>query len=344
MSIPRSKRESGRHPLPEGLGKDISEAWNQAVRGFSLAFACRSSLSVLLRILQLVRSGRLGHIFSIENVFSEKTLIVRVEAVRIGLAVGCFSGGYRLITKILERFRGISDGMNSLISGFFSGISLLYLNVEDRRMVSLYALARVAQCVYNLLKARGMWHFWGSDWNHGDTLLFATTSAQIMYAYVMRPKSLPSSYYKFIQRTGPISEEVLEAVRAVNRGQFVDPTPVLAYVKATNPLSPVTSLSTHPDIIGCDLLHPVTSSCTYNSLRVLLSAFKKIFPIYGSLSLISVVIVGFVKFVLNPVGGLYKVVQSTFQSTLFLSSLVALYQSIVCIQRKFVCAISSRVR
>jgi hypothetical protein len=86
------------------------------------------------------------------------------------------------------------------ISMYVPAIDLLTLQTEDRRMVSLYAMARVAQCVYNILKARGLWHFWGSDWNHGDALLFALTSAQIMYAYVMRPTSLPASYYKFIQR------------------------------------------------------------------------------------------------------------------------------------------------
>lgn len=54
-----------------------------------------------------------------------------------------------------------------------------------------------------------------------------------MYAYVMRPDALPSSYYKFIQRyllsvqhslltflrTGPIAEPVLDAVRKNNRGK-----------------------------------------------------------------------------------------------------------------------------
>lgn len=33
---------------------------------------------------------------------------------------------------------------------------------------------------------QGKWHFWGSDWPHGDWLLFGSSTAQIMYAYVMR--------------------------------------------------------------------------------------------------------------------------------------------------------------
>ena len=50
---------------------------------------------------------------------------------------------------------------------------------ERRRTLALYMLARLLQCRYNSLKAAGRWHFWGSDWRHGDTLLFALSSAQV---------------------------------------------------------------------------------------------------------------------------------------------------------------------
>ena len=49
---------------------------------------------------------------------------------------------------------------------------------ERRRTLALYMLARLLQCRYNSLKAAGRWHFWGSAWPHGDTLLFALASAQ----------------------------------------------------------------------------------------------------------------------------------------------------------------------
>ena len=45
---------------------------------------------------------------------------------------------------------------------------------------------------------------------------------QVMYAYVMRPETLPHSYWKFIVKSGPVSETVLEAVRRNNRGLPVD--------------------------------------------------------------------------------------------------------------------------
>jgi hypothetical protein len=38
----------------------------------------------------------------------------------------------------------------------------------------------------------------------------------------MRPDTLPKSYFTFIQRTGPIDTCMLDATRAVHRGQPVD--------------------------------------------------------------------------------------------------------------------------
>lgn len=43
-----------------------------------------------------------------------------------------------------------------------------------------------------------------------------------MYAYVMRPETLPKSYWRFIVKSGPVSALVLEAVRRQNRGLPVD--------------------------------------------------------------------------------------------------------------------------
>lgn len=59
------------------------------------------------------------------------------------------------------------------------GLTLMFQSHERRRTLALYTLARLMQCMYNSLKARGAWHFWGSDWAYGDALLFAFSSAQV---------------------------------------------------------------------------------------------------------------------------------------------------------------------
>jgi len=82
-----------------------------------------------------------------------------------------------------------------------------------------------------------------------------------MYAYVMRPETLPRSYYTFIQRTGPIAEPVLQAVRTYNRNQPIDVPAVMAYVKKANPN---TTLKT---------LEPIPQARLIPSISLLLSVF-----------------------------------------------------------------------
>ena len=49
---------------------------------------------------------------------------------------------------------------------------------------------------------------------------------------MMRPKTLPHSYWNFIVRTGPIHGTVLEAVRQNLRGKPVDVDKVNAFIRS----------------------------------------------------------------------------------------------------------------
>ena len=55
--------------------------------------------------------------------------------------------------------------------------------------------------------------------------------AQVMYAYVRRPETLPESYWKFIVKTGPVEAPALEAVRRSLRGLPVDLQAFNAFIK-----------------------------------------------------------------------------------------------------------------
>ena len=55
--------------------------------------------------------------------------------------------------------------------------------------------------------------------------------AQVMYAYVMRPETLPQSYWKFIVKSGPVEAPALEAVRRSIRGIPIDLKAFNAFLK-----------------------------------------------------------------------------------------------------------------
>ena len=63
-----------------------------------------------------------------------------------------------------------------------AGLSLMVQDTERRRTLALYVAARVAQCWYNSLKAKGDWQllsgFVGPTF--GDSMLFALATSQVM--------------------------------------------------------------------------------------------------------------------------------------------------------------------
>jgi len=265
--------------------------------------------------------------------FDEKHLVVRVDAIRLGLAVGGFSGLYEFILRIANRYE--KEGLANFLAGLLAGSSILFLEKDTRRMVSLYVFGRVFECIYNSRKNKGLWHFWGSSWNHGDTLLFCLASGQVMYAYVMRPETLDPTYYKFILRTGPISEVMLQAVRACNRNNPIPVAAVTSYVQSIDPQALI-PLDGPVPIIPCSLLHPHTAYCSKQSLDVFLNSFKKILPLYATLTFLPAIGMAPTKFFKAPFSKLVSLAQSTLRSTTFLSTFVSVYMSIICLQRKIV--------
>lgn len=320
------------------------QAWCTFLRGFITGFGLRMGVSLALRALQLLRKKPSRLLSLADLVKDKKANQVKLDAVRLGLTIGGITGVHKLAYGLLARLRRTEDAWNSLISGALSGLPLLFQEKENRRTPALYLLTRLAQCIYNELKRRNMWHFWGSDWAHGDSLLFILTSAQIMYAYVMRPETLPPSYYKFIVRSGPIDECVLEGVRRSNRNKPIDVQTLVDYVTKLGTPATIAHamgfLKSHPDgllpVIPCSILHPRTSSCVGHNINTFLSTSKKTLPIYATLTFVPMIVLQFFKLLRNPVTLLSRGLLSSLRSTVFLASFCAMYQVIICMQRNFV--------
>lgn len=178
------------------------------LRAFGIAYGLRSCLAISLRLLTLVRTRGVRAAFNLSELVGEKNVVFREEAVRWGLAAGFFVGvrsrfvacvvvlcfqlpihfsfsnthaqAFNYSHCLLQFYRGVHKfNENSLIAGAISGLSLLFLEKETRRTVALYAFVRLLQSLYNDAKGRG----WVKPVWNGDALLFALSSAQIMYAY-----------------------------------------------------------------------------------------------------------------------------------------------------------------
>lgn len=67
---------------------------------------------------------------TIENVFGERHLTYRVEAVRLGLFFGVFSGGYKALLSALKQLTGGNSKYLPAIAGGVAGLSISFLDPE----------------------------------------------------------------------------------------------------------------------------------------------------------------------------------------------------------------------
>ena len=205
---------------------------------FSLVFYVRAGVALLARALSLLRTSP-RRLLSWNSLLGERHLGFRVEAVRFGVFVGGFVAIYRVVRAILQLLLP-QRWHAAALAGAVASSTLAVLPAESRRTFALYAFARALQCGWNLLAdmqrlpASVPFGAVGERCHVPSASrlppltpqiagLFALSSASVMYAYVMRPDTLPASYNKFIVRTGPIAAPVLEACRRQLRGEALTP-------------------------------------------------------------------------------------------------------------------------
>ncbi|OVA19806.1 Transmembrane protein 135 [Macleaya cordata] len=331
----RQRRARGLHPPCEHADEScVANAIGNLCQTFLLSYGVRVGIGILLRAFKLARGQSYSSILDLKQLVSEKDLIVREEACRIGLLFGGFTGSYHALRCFLRNFRKKETPFNAILAGSVAGLSILALDDPSRRRtLALYLLARLGQCAYNSAKSKNKFHLWGSHWSHGDSLLFALACAQVMYAFVMRPESLPKSYQDFIQKTGPVAQPVYKAVRDSCRGCRIDVVSLSAYLSNTKAPNSV-KLEEFPSIIPCSIIHPNTNSCLAHNANAASATFRKTFPLYFSLTFVPFVVLHLQKFMDSPARTCWLAVKGAVRSTTFLSSFVGIFQGVICLHRK----------
>ncbi|XP_026401501.1 uncharacterized protein LOC113297282 [Papaver somniferum] len=334
----RQRRNRGLHecapPCEHADESCIAHAIGNLCQTFLLSYGVRVGIGILLRAFKLARRQSYSSLLDLKQLVSEKDLIVREEACRIGLLFGGFTGSYHLLRCLLRKFRKKETPFNAILAGSVAGLSILALDDPSRRRtLALYLLARLGQCAYNSAKSKNKFHLWGSHWSHGDSLLFALACGQVMYAFVMRPESLPKSYQDFIQKTGPVAKPIYKAVRDSCRGSPIDVVSLSAYLfnsKASSSLK----IQEFPSIIPCSMIHPDANSCLQHNARAASATFRKTFPLYFSLTFVPFVVLRLQKFMDSPARTCWLAVKGAVRSTTFLSSFVGIFQGVICLHRK----------
>jgi len=314
-------------------------------RSFYLAYGIRAGISLALHVIRLLRT-RPRDVLSIEKLVGAHGL--PADAVRMGLFLGGFTGIFNGMRCVFARWTGKDNVATVMASGALAGLAINFHPADSHRTLALYVLARVFQCWYNKATVAGKWHLWGGDWPHGDSLLFSICSAQVMYAYVMRPDTLPPAYLKFIVDTGPIVKPVLDACRMNNRGQPIDLDALQTAVTKLSPGKDVRAIlgdlakrvygagasPALPPIVPCSILHAGQDVCHHQWSKTFVDAAKRSLPLYTAVTFVPMLILRFWAVVRHPIDSLLRGTFSVARSTTFLSSFVTIYMFTCCMHRR----------
>ena len=123
--------EESRLHVPEW--SDLKSLADSALRTFGwnflLAYNIRAGVSVVLRAIGLLRT-RPASLLSLSKLLSERHVVVREEAVRIGLFVAGTTATYRFVSSLLAMTRQRNDGLNDFLGGCTAGLFASVLDAD----------------------------------------------------------------------------------------------------------------------------------------------------------------------------------------------------------------------
>ena len=123
-------------------------------RSFVLAYMVRAGVAVFSRGVGLLRSDSPRDAARFEKLLGEKHVHYREEAVRLGMFLGAFSGGYHLVRCQLCNRLGVTPERAALTAGTAAGLSAVFLKRPKRRAFAGYLAARLAQSALHSARAR----------------------------------------------------------------------------------------------------------------------------------------------------------------------------------------------
>ncbi|KAI9569230.1 hypothetical protein HD554DRAFT_592086 [Boletus coccyginus] len=238
---------------------------------------------------------------------------------------------------------------HAVVAGAIAGgVAIMFEKHSRRLIIAQQLFVRGLQGSYNAFTSRRGIHI-----PHGDLLLFSLCCTQIVYAFFVRPETLPRSYITW--SAAPIA--ALEMVRDINRtGTFdvsgldeiltrVDLVPAnRTAILARKALATANPSDFGPPYPPCGVVHPWVESCMAVPSPRLWTVFQWGFPIYGALHLIPLMLFKRHAFLSNPLKMLWRAAWGTIRSSTFLAAFVASFQSWFCFKNYMHALLSSQTK
>ncbi|KAJ7126265.1 hypothetical protein C8R44DRAFT_781501 [Mycena epipterygia] len=236
---------------------------------------------------------------------------------------------------VRKRTRRWHAALAGAISG---GLAILWEKRNRRGVIAQQMFVRGLQGTYNSYSEKH-----GVTVPYGAVMVFSFACAQIMYAFTLRPDTLPRSYINWIQGASRIPAESvklnLHAVRehAMNLPALdaliarADTTPAnLSALSALRTTALASANAAVPHYGPCAAIHPALTSCWSVPLDRFFDVFKWMLPIYSALHFLPSILFRWRMFRADPGRVLVRAGVGSARSSAFLGVFVVIYQSSNC--------------
>ncbi|KAI9491182.1 hypothetical protein BDB00DRAFT_767539 [Zychaea mexicana] len=300
------KKDWARPQTPKELA---IHAIKGGARAFLMAYGLRAGVNLCFYLIRVIRKkAALANILS--ATFKNET------ALRFGGMFGMFAFLWKLVNNGMRIYRDKEDRLNGLVAGAVAGLAILCEKQESRVDIAQQLFVRY----------------------HGDALLFGLACMEILYAYTMQPATLAPGYYDFMVKTARVPHDLLRLNEKNVRGSALTTHETLHAINKFRPteqaIKLAQSMPEYPTALPCELIHPWVDGCNATAAERFVKVVKSMFPVYGTLHLVPMLVFRFKQFSKMPLSMLSKTVLGTAKSCAFMALFVTLYQYQICMHRK----------
>ncbi|KAF9000326.1 hypothetical protein BDQ17DRAFT_1360047 [Cyathus striatus] len=238
----------------------------------------------------------------------------------------------------------------TLAGAIAGGLAIMWEKRSRRGIISQQMFVRGLQGSYNAYSSRHGIHV-----PYGDVLVFSLACGQIMYAFLMRPDTLPRSYTSWISQASKVPPQAVKMNMNLVRDHKLDMADLdtlmarpdikpnhksalqslrdLTLSLTSPPTSPLVPSPTgkgteyYPLYGPCAAVHPAVASCAAVPMDRFWAVFKWMLPIYGALHFVPAVVFRWKRFLQDPMKVVLKASGGSLRSSAFLGVYVVIYQS-----------------
>ncbi|KAJ7913851.1 hypothetical protein B0H13DRAFT_458894 [Mycena leptocephala] len=228
---------------------------------------------------------------------------------------------------------------HSALAGAIAGsLAILWEKRTRRGVIAQQMFVRGLQGTYNSYSEKHGIHV-----PYGPVMVFAFACGQIMYAFTMRPDTLPYSYINWIQGASRIAADAVKVNHDAVREHTLH-LPSVDAILARDDTTPANAsflralraaaLAGQPALPygPCEAIHPALTSCWSVPLDRFVDVFKWMLPIYSALHFLPPILFRWRHFRADPANVLLRSGLGSMRSSAFLGVFVVIYQSTVCLK------------